>query len=168
MDYKYIEQLLERYWECETTLEEERLLRDFFMQKQLPAHLERYRSLFDYESAEQSNQLGDDFDKKMLGLIDETEVKAVRNSIIYRLQPFYRAAAVVAIIFTLGMAAQHSFSTDSDSPEAAYNYADFKDSYTDPKVAYEEVASALKEVSDGLKDAGLQCKDSANYMNNIQ
>ena len=30
MDYKYIEQLLERYWNCETSLEEEQILRSFF------------------------------------------------------------------------------------------------------------------------------------------
>ena len=29
MDYKYIEQLLERYWECETTPQEERILKAF-------------------------------------------------------------------------------------------------------------------------------------------
>ena len=29
MDYKYIEQLLERYWQGETTLQEENILRSF-------------------------------------------------------------------------------------------------------------------------------------------
>ena len=29
MDYKYIKQLLERYWVCETSLEEEEILRTF-------------------------------------------------------------------------------------------------------------------------------------------
>lgn len=37
MDYKYIEQLLERYWNCETSVEEEQILRIFFQQKELPA-----------------------------------------------------------------------------------------------------------------------------------
>ena len=46
MDYKYIEQLLERYWDCETTNEEESILRTFFSQKDVPARLLKYRSLF--------------------------------------------------------------------------------------------------------------------------
>ena len=33
MDYKYIEQLLERYWEAETSLQEETILRTFFSRK---------------------------------------------------------------------------------------------------------------------------------------
>ena len=39
MDYKYINQLLERYWKCETSLEEEEILRTFFSQDELPAEL---------------------------------------------------------------------------------------------------------------------------------
>ena len=39
MDYKYIEQLLERYWEGETTLQEEAILRAFFSQEDVPAGL---------------------------------------------------------------------------------------------------------------------------------
>ena len=46
MDYKYIEQLLERYWQCETTLQEESILRSFFSQDEIPAELEQYKALF--------------------------------------------------------------------------------------------------------------------------
>ncbi len=165
MDYKYIEQLLERYWECETTPEEEQLLRDFYMQKNLPANLERYRSLFEYEKEEANISLGEDFDEKVLSKIDETVVKAQRNTFSFRMYPFYRAAAVVAIIFTLGMAIQHSFSTSNEGTSPTYNYASYKDTYTDPQVAYEQVASALKEVSDGLRESGLQPEDSINIKN---
>ena len=46
MDYKYINQLLDRYWKCETSLEEEEILRTFFRQDELPAELKPYKSLF--------------------------------------------------------------------------------------------------------------------------
>ena len=49
MDYKYIEQLLERYWQCETSLQEESILRSFFSQEEVPAELQQYKALFTYE-----------------------------------------------------------------------------------------------------------------------
>ena len=48
MDYKYINQLLERYWRCETSLEEEDILRAFFSLDEVPAELLRYKPLFRY------------------------------------------------------------------------------------------------------------------------
>ena len=39
MDSNYIEQLLERYWQCETSVEEEAQLRSFFRDEDVPAHL---------------------------------------------------------------------------------------------------------------------------------
>lgn len=46
MDYKYINQLLDRYWKGETSLEEEEILRAFFSQDELPAELKPYQALF--------------------------------------------------------------------------------------------------------------------------
>ena len=36
MNYKYIDQLLERYWNCETSIQEEQILRAFFQQEEIP------------------------------------------------------------------------------------------------------------------------------------
>jgi hypothetical protein len=72
MDYKYIEQLMERYWNAETTLEEEEILRAFFSQEDIPAELSQYAPLFAYEHAEKAvDVLGEDFDEKMLQMIGE-------------------------------------------------------------------------------------------------
>ena len=70
MDYKYINQLLELYWDCKTTLEEEEILRSFFSQIDIPEEFEKYRPLFLYEQVErQTNVLGNDFDEKILSMI---------------------------------------------------------------------------------------------------
>ena len=67
MDYKYIEQLLERYWECTTSLEEENILRTFFRQKDVPASLLQYKALFTYEQTQKEEEvLGEEFDRKMM------------------------------------------------------------------------------------------------------
>ena len=68
MDYKYIEQLLDRYWTCSTTPAEERILRDFFSQPDVPASLSRYKDLFVYERQQAEVRLGADFDERLLRL----------------------------------------------------------------------------------------------------
>ena len=77
MDYKYIEQLLERYWNCETSLEEEQILRSFFRQKEVPAHLLRYKQLFAYQDVEKEKGLGDDFDTRILTRIERLCVRVL-------------------------------------------------------------------------------------------
>lgn len=108
MDYKYIDQLLERYWRGETSLEEEEILRAFFSQENVPAKFSAYKSFFSYLQQEKvSDKLGDDFDSRVLAEIgSETPVKAKVVSLRERLMPLFKAAAVVAILLTLGNAVQ--------------------------------------------------------------
>lgn len=116
MDYKYIDQLLERYWNSETTLEEEEILRMFFSQIDIPVEMEKFRPLFLYEQVERKSiKLGDEFDNKVLAAIDEpTTVKAHTVTLATKFMPLFRAAAIVAIILTLGNAAQVAFNKESD------------------------------------------------------
>lgn len=119
MDYKYIEQLLERYWQCETTLQEESILRTFFSQDDVPAELQQYKTLFAIQ--QEKPELGDDFDARILEMIgDEEKPKAKLVSLTTRLMPLFRAAAVVAIILTLGNAAQAPWDRGWDDPKEAY------------------------------------------------
>ena len=117
MDYKYIEQLLDKYWRCETTLQEEAILRTFFSQDDVPDSLAKYRELFVLQHTEgEELSLGDDFDSKILSLTEEEEtktVKAITIPLATRLKPLFKAAAVVAMIVTLGNAAQLSFNSES-------------------------------------------------------
>ena len=120
MDYKYIEQLIERYFLAETTLQEEQILRTFFAQnsEEMPGQLGVYAPLFAATMPEE--HLGDDFDKKMETLIGSADshqdgdgpvlVKARTISLADRFRPLFKAAAVVAILLTLGNAISASFS----------------------------------------------------------
>lgn len=134
MDYKYIEQLLERYWECQTTLEEEAILRNFFRQEDVPASLLPYRQLFIEEDKMAGEHLSEDFADKMLAMVgeesqpsgrsEEGSCKACRLTIVRRLRPFYRAAGLIAILLTIGNAAHQSFTdegqaTDNRQPSVA-------------------------------------------------
>lgn len=119
MDCKYIEQLLERYWQCETSLEEEEQLRTFFTGKDVPAHLLRYKDLFVYQQLQQQVGLGEDFDARVLAEVEPVVVKARRLTLTARFIPLFKAAALVAVVLSLGNMMQHSFFSDIKEVAAA-------------------------------------------------
>lgn len=122
MDYKYISQLLDRYWRGETSLEEEDILRAFFSQNDVPAELQVYRPLFCYEAEEPvKDVLGDDFDEKILDMTENAKtVKVKVIPITQRLKPLFKAAAAIAIVLTLGNALQVPFA-EKQNPISNYD-----------------------------------------------
>ncbi|MBP3767544.1 MAG: hypothetical protein J6I31_04620 [Prevotella sp.] len=163
MDYRYIEQLLDRYFAAETSLEEESILQSFFSQKEIPSGMEKYRDLFVFRQEEQQTVLGEDFDNRILKMVEgqpQTIVKARQISLSQRLMPLFKAAAVVAVFLSLGQAAQ--FSLGEDRAEDEINYANYKDTYEDPSVAYDKVESALQLVGESFnaKPSDVILKDS--------
>lgn len=153
MDYKYIEQLLELYWQCETTLEEEEILRTFFNQKDVPAELEKYIPLFACSKADaHENVLGDEFDSRIMSMISESEpVKAKVVSLSGRMMSLFKAAAVVAIVVTIGNAAQFSFRNEGANDDV--NVVEgYRKTYSagDPSVAYENTQLSVDTLLNGV------------------
>lgn len=155
MDSKYIEQLLERYWQGETSLEEEATLRAFFSgDNAIPRHLLRYKELFVYQQFMRQEGLGEDFDARVLAAIEEpVVVKAKRITLFTRLAPLFKAAAVVAIMLSLGTAIRHSF--DAEVREVAATDTIGKQ-ITAPSMALsgELPATGEQQIMDSLKRAG--------------
>jgi hypothetical protein len=59
MESARIEKLLEKYYEAETSLKEEKELKDYFAQSEVPAHLAEHKEMFNYfddSSLETSNR----------------------------------------------------------------------------------------------------------------
>lgn len=157
MDYKYIEQLVDRYFDGETTLEEEQILRSFFRQENVPAQLKAYQDLFRYQHEAGKVGLGDDFDAKILEAVGQPVVKARRISLKARLQPFYRAAAIVAIVLTVGNAAQRSFNVNADEEMNNENYTS---TFTEPSAPLQQVTTAVNMVSEDRNEGQVQTGDS--------
>lgn len=167
MDYKYIEQLLARYWECETTPQEESILKAFFSQENVPADLVRYKDLFVYEQKQTNIHLDERFDEKVLAAIeakDKDEDAGMKMKVVNvehitlarRLRPLYRAVASVAIITLLGTATQHWFTKEDNSANGVgwdYNQSAYKDSYQDPQRAYEASVKTLEMFKEGAQTA---------------
>ena len=94
MDYNRITSLLDKYWECATTIEEERELRHFFSAETLPPELCPYKAWFRTSDAETLPPLGKEFDLKVLQRIDREKKRQ-------RLRLFYSFTALVVVIVIL-------------------------------------------------------------------
>ena len=151
MDYKYIEQLLDRYFQGETSLQEEQILKAFYAQSvdDMPEEVGQFAPFF-AAFEEQETGLGSDFDKRMLELTEEavvvplatTQVKARTISLTDRLRPLFGAAAVVAILLTLGNAINASFQQDDTWVDAdEYAKRGMQVNTDEPAVAYEQTTT---------------------------
>lgn len=69
------EQLTERFWNGETTLEEEAWLRDRARYGELPEHLQDLGSYF--EALGEESMLGEDFDSEVLAAIDNRKTRVI-------------------------------------------------------------------------------------------
>ena len=116
MDYKYIEQLVDCYFEGETTLEEEQILRKFFAQEELPEHLRQWQPLFREQYALSEAHLDASFDERILALTGEYHVKAQPIPLRVRLRPFYRVAAFLAFAIVIGTAVEYSTNPSMEAP----------------------------------------------------
>lgn len=141
MDYKYIEQLTERYFAAETTLSEEQILRSFFEQNHdtLPAELQQYAALF--TALQPEEHLGDDFDERLLAMTEEHDTPVVKARVVSladRLRPLFGAAAVVAILLTLGSAINLSFRNVNKEVETEQYAGYHVQKNGEPATAYEQ------------------------------
>ncbi len=152
MDYKYIEQLVERYFEAETTLQEEQILRAFYAQADadMPEELRRYAPIF--EAFDEQPALGDDFDERLLSLTEgqPQRVKARTVSLTERLRPLFKAAAIVAVVLSLSNAINQSLQPN-DTWTSPDEYATIGPSTDEPAMAYELSVDSIYFSGDSLR-----------------
>jgi hypothetical protein len=144
MDLDKIDSLLQKYWNAETSLEEEQQLREFFAREPVPENLKETASLFRY--FEQQKRLGVDdlaFDREL-----KKKLKPAGKVINLSMTQVARIAAglfvVVAATFFVRQEIKKAY---PDEPTAE------EDTYSDPKVAFEETKKALMMISKSFNKA---------------
>ena len=169
MEQVMIAALLEKYWQAETTVEEERQLAEYFRQPVIPAEWEPWRNIFAYFEAEAQVTPGKDFEVRLLERIREVEAAVTDPSILaaqpgpapvrplFRRTPWWAAAAV--IILALGIsrliespgatsASSGSLAHSGETPVRDYSEATaIKDTYDDPQQALAAIRRALGTAS---------------------
>jgi hypothetical protein len=142
MDSKQLEQLLEKYWNCETSLEEEKQLREYF-RGSVPENLKDTADLFRYFEAQQSQSVeGTDFDAVIRKKIKQQQPQGKSVSMVFN---FARIAAGLLVVITATYFVRQEV-RKAYPPEIV-------DTYSDPKLALEETKKALMMISKGFNKA---------------
>lgn len=146
MDSKELERLLEKYWACETSLEEEQMLRDHFRKVRSMDETPDAAALFAYFELQRSREVNDmAFDHRMA---DMAKPKArAFNRIVHR---SLRIAAGIAVLVTAVWFVRSEIRQNTP-PEIV-------DTYSDPELAFEETKRALLIISRSFGTAEEQAK----------
>lgn len=155
MDSEHIHRLLEKYWKCETTLEEEEQLRRYFQQSDPPETLRDIAPLFQHlQESRQTEIVDPTFTKKVLGKL------ATRNKATQRwLYNTMRIAAGVLVLVLAVWLIRIEVRKNDPSPTA--------DTYSDPEIAFEETKKALLMISKSFGRAEEQAR-KLNLFNEAQ
>ncbi len=136
-----IELLIEKFYNGETSLEEEEMLRDYLNQDTVPEQFIAVKEHFIILKNEKELELDDAFDEKFIQLIEKEETQSNPLKIWT-----YRLSGVAATILLFVMV---WFGTDLLQPREVYG------TITDPSLAFLETRKAMDEVSKKL-NKGLQ------------
>lgn len=126
MDYNKIEILIEKYFQGETSLAEEKELRSYFSSSNVAPHLEQYKAMFGYFSQAKLDEFTKEFPQQKISK------KTMWISI---------AASTVIL---LGM---FTFYINSVEPQEVKNELG---SYDDPQEAFEQTQKALALLSQNV------------------
>ncbi|MCK5135115.1 MAG: hypothetical protein KAR19_04950 [Bacteroidales bacterium] len=147
-----IRKILERFYGGETTLEEEKMLKEYFSSTSVPEELIPDRDLFQsFGTGSDSIVVPDDLNQKIIASIDQVERKAVRTRRISMFSLSGLAAGLLVMI------AVYLFYIRDDKP-AQLTVNHWTDTYEDPLDAYEEAKRTMAYVSAKLNNGTSELK----------
>ncbi|BDS12028.1 hypothetical protein [Aureispira anguillae] len=138
MDYNQIKILLNKYWEGETSLEEEQLLKAYFNGDSVANDLVPFQPLFAYLEKEKKRTSTQPF-------IPPTSTNRVHSL----WGNWLAIAASIVLVVAISWLTYHN--SKITNPSLAKDESDLaKDTYRDPQIAYKEAKAALMLISKGL------------------
>jgi hypothetical protein len=142
MNAEELNSLVEKYYNGDTSREEEIFLRDFFTGDSVPDGYEAESEIFSfYKLNDEIPVPSEDFESKILARINDAERKKDKFNIRVYLIPILGAAASILI-----MAGSWIFFAKK---------VELRDTFSDPKIAYAETRKILLDVSAKMNHATL-------------
>ena len=143
MDKKRIEELIEKFYDGNTTIGEERLLENYFSRKDIPASMEADRDIFTFYSSSRNEDLPDDrLEQKIIQAIksEAGNLSGSRRRMILMISSI--AASILILIGSFFLFIHPS------GPGLALSR--YKDTFDNPELAYMETQKTLLYVSEKL------------------
>ena len=169
MDSRKIEQLIEKYWSCETTLEEEALLKEYFNGDNIPEGLGESGLLFQYFSEEKKKHadhiLSDqEILDEVLNLEDKTKVKAAKSTEEKEAHylPWIGTLTKIAAVLVVGLLVTFYVYREQVKEDTLATLLE-TDTYEDTQKAYEETMKALNLISKHLNTGKKQTMKLAKF-----
>ncbi|NJN42337.1 MAG: hypothetical protein HC811_09070 [Flammeovirgaceae bacterium] len=142
MESDKLKALVEKYWNADTSLEEEAQLRKYFAEESVVEEWKETATLFRYYDAKRQEGVADPtFDQQVLKKI-KTKPAGNMRSLVYNMS---RIAAGILVVVAIGYFVRQE--AKKSSP------AEVVDTYSDPQLAFEETKKALMILSKGFGKA---------------
>jgi len=146
-----MKELIEKYFEGNTTLEEEARLKAYFNGPAVDEPLRQYQPLFGFFAEEQQASLSHNFDQKLMANIEGQGRVVNMNSWKRRL---VQVAAVGILLVGAFVLVQKPMTQHS---QTVINWKKYET--TDPQLAYEQTKQALELLSSKLKKSTRKAVD---------
>jgi len=159
MNFKEIEELLDKFYEGSTTLTEEQQLRNFFTNESVPPHLSEHAELFRHLVNSGKEELPDpEFENRFLAEIEKT---ALIHVVIKRNQVLFLSSIAAGLLLLAGTI--FTFRHDVFLRSTKNNVA--------PEIAYQQAKNALAMLSVNLNiglDQALKLGDFQKGLKEVQ
>jgi hypothetical protein len=158
MESSKIRELLNRYWQAETSLEEESQLREYFSRPDLPEEWRETASLFRYLRNNKKKELEDaSFSDHVIAKVQANR-KGKTATLVYN---SLRIAAGIGVLVLAVWFIRREVS------EPVLANQELRDTYDDPRVAFQETKKALMIISKSFGAAESEAR-KINLFNEAQ
>jgi hypothetical protein len=152
MDLNRVEILLERYWNCVSTVEEENELKLLFNSNDVPDELKESAALFKYFEQQKQATLNEKFNEEIIEKIklqqSPTVIKINRG-----LQNYMRVAAAVLVILAASFIFRMEF-WQGEKPKLLL----VEDTFQTPEEAYAETKKAFMLIAEKMNSGRKQAQ----------
>ena len=152
MDLNRVEILLERYWNCVSTVEEENELKLLFNSNDVPDELKDSATLFKYFEQQKQTTLDDKFSEEIIEKIKLQKPPVVRK-INSRFRNYMRVAAAVLVILAASFVFRMEF-WQGEKPKLLL----VEDTFQTPEEAYAETKKAFLLIAEKMNSGRKQAQ----------